>query len=83
MNIKQQIDDVVKHLEEVEDIKLENFAKKDPEGLGDTLERVFAKFGITEETIQKAAGIGGCGCQKRKKFLNKIFPYRKRKNEAK
>ncbi len=75
-DVKQKLDEVVKHLEEVEDIKLENFQHKDPEGLGDTLERVFAKFGITEDFISKAAGIGGCGCQKRKKFLNTIFPYR-------
>lgn len=75
--LPEQLDEVINHLESEEDIKLENHAHKDPEGLGDTLERVFSRFGITEEWISKAMGIGGCGCSKRKKFLNQIFPYRK------
>lgn len=81
-NVAEKIDEVIKHLESEEDVNLTNFKHKDPEGLGDTLERTFAKFGITEEVITKALGIGGCGCQKRKKFLNQIFPYRKKKSPS-
>jgi len=77
MDAGKKIDEAVNHLESVEDVKLENYRHKDPEGLGDTLERVFSMFGITESVIEKAIGLGGCGCQKRKKFLNQIFPYRK------
>lgn len=79
MDAKKKIDEVISYLENEEDIKLTNYKHKDSEGLGDTLEKVFAKFGITEELISKAGG--GCGCNKRKKFLNQIFPYRKRKPE--
>ncbi|NVM35949.1 MAG: hypothetical protein HWN81_10155 [Candidatus Lokiarchaeota archaeon] len=72
------LDEAIDSLEKEEDVNLKNYNAQDPEGLGDSLERVFKKFGINEEFIGKAMGIGGCGCQKRKKFLNKIFPYRKK-----
>jgi len=79
--LPQQLDEVIQHLEVEEDVKLENHKHKDPEGLGDTLERVFSKFGITEQWISAAMGIGGCGCSKRKNFLNQIFPYRKQSKD--
>ena len=47
------------------------------EGLGDLLGSVFSKLGITDEAVEKWAGIGGCGCDKRKQFLNKILPFKK------
>lgn len=78
---KAQLQEIVDYLETEEDIKLENYQHKDPEGVGDSLERAFAKFGVTEETVEKFSGIGGCGCQKVKKFLNQIFPYRKQAQE--
>jgi hypothetical protein len=73
----EKLDEIITHLEEVEDVRLENHAHKDSEGLGDTVEKVLSSFGITEAWIASAMGIRGCGCQKRKKFLNQIFPYRK------
>lgn len=75
------LDDAIRDLEASEDVKLENYVHKEPEGLGDSLERVFSKFGINEEFVEKAMGIGGCACNKRKKFLNKIFPYRKKEEQ--
>ena len=45
------------------------------EGLGTVLAKVFSKFGITEEKMEEWSGMGGCGCSKRKKFLNKILPF--------
>ena len=45
------------------------------EGIGTVLENVFLKFGITSDRIEQWSGIGGCGCEKRKKFLNKILPF--------
>lgn len=47
------------------------------EGLGDTIEKVLSKFGISEEKISKILGGSGCGCSKRKKWFNKIFSYKK------
>jgi len=79
--MKKELDQVIHDLKHKEGVDLSNYANKDPEGLGDSLERVFAKFGITEDRISKYMGIGGCGCQERKKFLNKIFPYRKKKED--
>jgi hypothetical protein len=75
----KKLDEVVEHLENQEGVTLENYQHKDPEGLGDTLENVFKSFGITEDTIKGWTGLKGCGCEKRKKFLNKVFPYRKKK----
>tara|TARA_R110000824_G_scaffold187925_1_gene369214 strand:- start:376 stop:777 length:402 start_codon:yes stop_codon:yes gene_type:complete len=73
---QDKLDEVVAALEQ-EGISLENYREK-KEGLGDVVGSVFSKLGITEETVEKWSGIGGCGCQKRKKFLNKIIPFRKK-----
>jgi len=76
--LQKKVDEVVAHLEKEEDIRLDNFQNKDSTGLGDTLQKVFAKFGLTEENIQKASGMRWCGCHKRRQFLNRIFPYRQK-----
>ena len=36
------------------------------EGLGDTVSKILSSLGVSEERIQKLAGIGGCGCGSRK-----------------
>ena len=72
---QDKLDQVVTALEQ-EGVSLENYQEK-KEGLGDVIGNVFTKLGVTEETVEKWSGIGGCGCQKRKKFLNKIIPFRK------
>jgi hypothetical protein len=51
--------------------------EKISEGLGDTIEKVLNKFGITQEKIEKITGAQGCGCSERKKWFNKIFSYKK------
>lgn len=40
-------------------------------GLGDTIEKVIKATGLNAFTDGK-----DCGCEKRKEFLNKVFPYR-------
>jgi len=47
-------------------------------GLGDSIEKVTKKTGIKKavKLFSKATGID-CGCEKRKDFLNKMFPYLK------
>ena len=52
-------------------------------GLGDTIERVLSKLGITSEKLERVFNVdkGGCGCGKRKRFLNAIFPYFKKNQE--
>ena len=70
---------VVKEVVEIvkdEATELVNDIKEDvSEGLGDTLERVFKATGI-DKVVKWIAG-EDCGCDERKKKLNKIFPYRK------
>ena len=73
---QSKLDEVVAALEQ-EGVNLENYQEKKA-GLGDVIGNIFSKLGVTEDTVQKWSGIGGCGCQKRKKFLNKIIPFRKK-----
>ena len=53
------------------------------EGLGDLVENVLTKFGITQERVQKALGTKDCGCSRRKQFLNKLFPFARKNDEQK
>lgn len=46
-------------------------------GLGDTIERFTKATGI-KKLADKIPG--GCGCNKRKKKLNDMFPYKKNKD---
>ena len=43
-------------------------------GLGDTVAKVLGSFGITKEIISNVTG-SGCKCEKRRNWLNTIFPY--------
>jgi|TARA_R110000744_G_scaffold221980_1_gene340953 hypothetical protein len=45
-------------------------------GLGDTISKVLSKLGITTDVMKKVSGLQGCGCDKRKEWLNKIFGYK-------
>ena len=53
-------------------------------GLGDSIEKFTTAAGIKKvvDTISKKVG-KDCGCNKRKAFLNKKFPYKNNKNEKK
>jgi orotate phosphoribosyltransferase len=69
--------------EAIEGLKEEGVSLKDvrdgsSEGLGDTVEKVLSKFGITKKLLENVAGIKGCRCDERKKWLNRIFPYSKK-----
>jgi hypothetical protein len=50
--------------------------KRRPKGLGDTVEQITTATGI-KAVMHKVSEITGhdCGCQQRKEFLNKAFPY--------
>lgn len=49
--------------------------KPEDSGLGDTLERLIAKFGGNKfKSIAKRLGIN-CGCEDRQKYLNEHYPY--------
>ena len=69
------VDDVMK---EVEKEGIDTSSEEAEAGLGTVLSKVFSKFGITEDKMEEWSGMGGCGCSKRKKFLDKILPFKKR-----
>lgn len=47
-------------------------------GVGDTLERLFAKFGGRQFKWMMAAAGVVCGCDDRQRFLNNRYPYASR-----
>ena len=52
-----------------------------PKGLGDTIENITKATGIKSfvELGMNAVGKKDCGCNKRKQWLNKKFPYNNNK----
>lgn len=74
----RQLDQVVAQLQE-EGIDLDANGKE-AEGMGDKINNILSSVGVSEETLSVWLGLkgGGCGCSKRQKFLNKIFPSNKK-----
>ena len=56
--------------------------KEKSKGLGDTIAKVTHATGLDKvaDAVAKAAGAEDCGCNKRRKTLNEIFPYAKKSN---
>ena len=74
---RHEINKVINELEK-EGVSLDNIDEMT--GLGDVVEGVLIKFGVTEERFKKWFNLRECNCSKRKQWLNKIFSWRKRKN---
>ena len=55
-------------------------SKKSSKGLGDTIEKITEATGI-KAVVEAVAG-EDCGCEKRKEWLNKRFPYYKTMSDA-
>ena len=73
---RHEINKVINELEK-EGVSLDNIDEMT--GLGDVVEGVLIKFGVTEERFKKWFNRRECNCSKRKQWLNKIFSWRKRK----
>ena len=73
---RHEINKVINELEK-EGVRLDNIDEMT--GLGDVVEGVLIKFGVTEERFKKWFNLRECNCSKRKQWLNKIFSWRKRK----
>jgi len=43
--------------------------------LGDLVHATLKKVGVTEERFKKIMGLKDCNCNKRRKLLNRIFPF--------
>ena len=52
-------------------------------GLGDTIKWILSKVGLTEKTTKAISGEEDCGCDERRSFLNRIFPFKKGKDKDK
>ena len=54
--------------------------KEKAQGLGDTIAKITNATGLDKvaDAVAKAAGAKDCGCNKRRKTLNEIFPYVKK-----
>jgi hypothetical protein len=52
---------------------------QESKGLGDTIAKITNAVGLDKvaETVANAMGKEDCGCNKRKKKLNELFPYRR------
>lgn len=58
----------------------DNRDRKHSAGLGDTIARMTKLTRLDElaEGIAREAGLEDCGCEKRREYLNKLFPYRQK-----
>lgn len=48
-------------------------------GLGDVVEATLTKFGITQDRFKSWFGLEECRCTERKKFLNNLFSWERKK----
>ena len=53
----------------------------DEVGLGDMVEKTLSRMGITEERFKKWFNLKECNCSKRKKWLNKVFSIKKKRDK--
>ena len=75
-NVKKQMNQVITELENRGVGVNSHMLKKDTKGLGDVVEDVLTKFGITEEKFKKWFNLKECNCSKRKKWLNGLFSWK-------
>ena len=55
-----------------------NMSEDEYSGLGDVVERTLETFGITEERFKAWFSLKECNCNKRKKWLNNLFSWKKK-----
>ena len=61
-------------LTEIKKVGVKDSPDKDTIGLGDAVESVLTRLGITQERYKAWRGLNECSCTERKHYLNKIFP---------
>ena len=74
--IKDDMTPVIEELER-QDINF-NTREEEYTGLGDVVESTLQAFGITEERFKSWFNLKECNCNKRKKWLNNLFSWRKK-----
>ena len=76
--MKQEINEVISELER-RGIDPSSHITEDTRGLGDVVEDVLKKFGVTQERFKQWFNLKECNCTKRKKWLNGLFTWKVRK----
>lgn len=56
-----------------------NTTEEEVVGLGDVVESVLNHFGVTQERFKEWFNLKSCRCDERKKYLNNLFSWHKRK----
>ncbi len=74
-DVRPEIDKVIKELGK-RGINVNSHMMQDTKGLGDVVEEVLQKFGITQDRFKKWFNLKECGCTKRKKWLNGLFSWK-------
>lgn len=74
--IRNEIDPIIK---ELKDQGIKHNDDYDVVGIGDAVESVLNKFGITQEKFKNFFNLKECNCTERKKWLNSIFYWRRKR----
>ena len=74
--IQDEINNVIKELEEKGIGSKTSLEELETRGLGDVIESTLEKFGITQERFKEWFDLKECGCTKRKKYLNNILSWK-------
>ena len=73
---RQELDKVIFNLEQ-QGVTPNNY--EEVVGLGDMVESTLKRFGITEERFKSWFNLRECNCSKRKKWLNNVLSWSKKK----
>ena len=76
-DVKPEMDKVIQELESLGINNNAHMTSPDTKGLGDLVEEVLTKFGITEERFKQWFNLQECNCSKRKAWLNNLFSWKK------
>lgn len=76
-DIKPEMDQVIKELESLGITNNAHMTSQNVKGLGDLVEEVLQKFGITEDRFKQWFNLQECNCSKRKAWLNNLFSWKK------
>jgi len=74
--IKDEINNVIKELEENGIGSRTSLEELETRGLGDVIESTLEKFGVTQERFKEWFNLKECNCTKRKKYLNNILSWK-------
>ena len=74
-DVKKEINQVIQELEK-RGVNINSHVTNDTKGLGDVVEQVLEKFGVTQDNFKKWFNLKECNCTKRKKWLNGLFSWK-------